>query len=424
MNRPHARLVPPALWLAALLAAWPAPGRGQQPPDPPTFPAGVPDVLKAADGTTIATAEQWRAVRRPELLEFFAREMYGRSPARPAAVLVEAEAPPAEMLGGKAIREQVAIRLNGRPDGRAIHLLLVRPKAATGPVPVFVAINFPGNHAITDDPGILESKVPMSGAGGKLGIAPRGTEARRWPLETLIDRGYAVATFARGDLDPDRKDGFADSIRADFPELQGRPDNFGAIAAWAWGMSRVLDYLETVPAIDVRRAVALGHSRLGKAALWAGANDERFAVVISNESGAGGAKLFRRAVGEDITRLNTVFPHWFCENFRKYNGRDAALPFDQHEVIALIAPRPVYVGSAQADRNADPEGEFAGAKLAEPAYRLLGADGLPAATWPPVGEPSMGRIGYHVRPGAHDVDPFDWACYLDFADKHLRAAKP
>jgi hypothetical protein len=410
-------------WLALLLAPT-APTMAQGVASS-SIPAGVPDPLVAASGAKITSAEEWRSVRRPELLELFAREMYGRSPGRPKGMTFVVEEGPAEALGGKAIRKQVAIRLDGRPEGRTIHLLIYRPKAARGPVPAFLGINFQGNQSIGDDPGIRESTVKMAGAGSKEGIFPRGSEGRRWPVGTILDRGYAVATFARGDLDPDRKDGFAESVRSDYPDLQNRGDNFSGIAAWAWGLSRAMDYLETDPAIDAGHVAAFGHSRLGKASLWAGATDERFALVISNESGAGGAKLFRRAMGEDIRKLNTNFPHWFCENFRKYIGQDAKLPFDQHEVIALIAPRPVYVGSAEKDLNADPEGEFAGAKSADPVYRFLGTDGLPADAWPPVGKPSMGRIGYHVRPGAHDVTDFDWANYLDFADKTLRpGSKP
>ena len=181
-----------------------------------------------------------------------------------------------------------------------------------------------------------------------------------------------------------------------------------------------MDALEKEPLIDSKRVAVFGFSRLGKAALWAGASDERFAMVLSNESGAGGAKLFHRGVGENIERLTSVFPHWYARNFKKYAGKDTELPFDQHMVISLIAPRPLYVGSAKEDTYADAEGEFTAAKAAEPVFRLLGAEGLPADAWPPVGTSVQGGIGYHVRPGKHDVLPFDWQQYLIFADKHLK----
>jgi hypothetical protein len=239
----------------------------------------------------------------------------------------------------------------------------------------------------------------------------------------MIDRGYAVATFYRGEIDPDTKDGFDQSLKAFYPELQNRGDNFSTIGAWAWALSRAMDYLVTDRALDPKRIAAFGWSRLGKAALWAGATDERFAAVISNESGAGGAKLFHRGVGEDIARLNTVFPHWFCSNFRKYNGHDKELPFDQHEVIALIAPRPVYVASAEQDAEADPEGEFATVKAAEPVYRLFGKQGLGADEWPPINHPVGRDLAYHVRTGGHDVKPYDWEQYLGFLDREIKARK-
>ncbi len=392
-------------------------------------PAGSLDPLIANDGSRIATPELWWKKRRPELMETFTREMYGRSPGRPEKMTFEIFDREPNALGGKATRIQIAIRPGGN-DGPRMDMLVYVPNNAKGPVPAFIGLNFWGNHAIHPDPGIRltdswveDNKQPYVDLAGvdkhKATDATRGINAKQWPVETIIARGYALATIYREDVAADHEPYFASGVHPLFPDYQKTDDNFGTIAAWAWSFSRALDALEKEPLIDSKRVAIFGFSRLGKAALWAGANDPRIAMVISNESGAGGAKLFRRGVGEDINRLNTHFPHWFARNFSKYNGRDKELPFDQHLVISLIAPRPVYVASAIEDKHSDPEGEFAGAKAAEPVYRLLGAEGLPCETWPPVGKSVQGGIGYHVREGKHDVLPVDWEHYLDFADRHL-----
>jgi len=392
--------------------------------------ADLPDPLVAFDGTKITSAAAWKEKRRPELLEFFTREMYGKSPGKPEKMSFEVFDRDKKALEGKATRIQIAIYPGGKPGPR-MDLLVYVPNEAKGPVPAFLGLNFWGNHAIHADPGIRLTEswvennrqpyVDLSAVNDhKATDATRGINAKQWPVEEILSRGYALATMYREDVAPDHEPYFSTGVPAIYPELQKGDDNWGTIGIWAWSMSRALDVLESEPSIDSKRVAAFGFSRLGKAALWAGACDERFAMTISNESGAGGAKLFHRGVGENITRLNTVFPHWFTRNFRKYMDKDTELPFDQHMVISLIAPRPVYVASAEEDKHADPEGEFAGAKAAEAVFKLLGAEGLPADTWPPIGTSVQGGIGYHVRPGKHDVTTFDWQQYLAFADKHLK----
>jgi (4-O-methyl)-D-glucuronate---lignin esterase len=387
----------------------------------------LPDPLTLNNGEKVTDAGTWTDKRRPEIMGLYRTHVYGRSPDRPQKLFYEVFDEDKNALGGTAIRKQVFISFGDDLDAPGMDMLMYLPKNVNGQAPVFICLNFDGNHTVNKDPNIKLGQVWSRVKGKnvqtqKADESDRGKNAGRFPLEDIISRGYGIATIYYGDLDPDFDDGFKNGVHGmmdDFTE-GGRPDDaWGAIGAWSWGLSLGMDYFEVNNNIDEKRVAVLGHSRLGKAALWAGAQDERFAVVISNESGCGGAAIFRRKIGETTRSINYLFPHWFCENFKQYIGDEKGLPVDQHMLIALIAPRPVYIASAELDFWSDPKGEFLGGRHADPVYRLLGTDGMTAEKMPLVGKPVRSTIGYHVRPGNHDINAYDWRLHMGFTDKHL-----
>ncbi|OUW75674.1 MAG: acetylxylan esterase [Saprospirales bacterium TMED214] len=391
----------------------------------------LPAALVSSDGSTVTTRAMWEASRRPEVLDFFAAEVYGRSPAA-CEIQHKVVSEKSDVINGKAIRREVDVTMLTGSRGTTMRLLIYTPKSSSK-VPVFIGLNFQGNHTIdaAKDISITKNWVRNRGEvkNNQATESTRGTAAGgRWPIETIVDRGYGLVTIYYGDIDPDFADGFQNGIHPQFEQQMTsipQGERWGSIAAWAYGLSRAVDYLEQDDAIDATRVAVIGHSRLGKTSLWAGATDPRFKLVISNNSGCGGAALSRRAIGETVERINTSFPHWFCDNYCKYNKNENACPVDQHMLIGLIAPRAVYVASATGDPWADPRGEFLSCVYADPIFRLLGTSGMggstPPAAFPTAESPiNSGQVGYHLRTGKHDVTDYDWAQYLDFADRHVK----
>ena len=382
----------------------------------------LPDPLETADGRRITTAAEWMNFRRAEILELFEKYEYGGILPRPDSLRFELLTEKHDALEGSAVRREVKIGCSMR-NGRefAFTILVYIPKNQSAPSPVFVGLNFKGNHNTTRETDVIPTGYRYP---GQLFEPERGVQYGRWIPDELVRQGFSSVTACYHDIFPDRADGAEDSALQLFVDESGKVPAIGekytVIGVWAWGLSRMLDYAESDPQLDARRAAVHGHSRLGKTSLWAGAVDPRFLMVISNCSGCGGGALHKRKIGENLSQhfqahREIGYPAWFMNETEKFIFREEDLPIDQHELLALIAPRPLAVGTATLDFNADPKGEFLACRAASEVYGLFGSAGLPAETMPEPDRNISGDISFHCHTGEHDQTPEDWAHYLELA---------
>lgn len=362
----------------------------------------LPPLLKTNAGMDVATVRDWRYVRRPEIMTLYEELVYGQIPSHYDAITFDVVNEDRQAIDGAATLKEVDVTVTRNQNRVTIRMNLFIPNDRPKPAPVFLLINHRSPENI--DP-------------------TREVKRDFWPVERVIPKGYAMASFHVGDVaDDDKETWHTDILQKLYPQQLDQPSGMKALGAWGWGAMRLMDYFERDPDINEHQVVLIGHSRGGKSALWTAAVDQRFAIVISNESGCGGAALYKREFSETIKLLNDVRPHWFCDNLEQYNGREADLPVDQHMLIAAIAPRPVYVGSAEEDLGADPKGEFLALKHGSAVYEKIFH--LPVDVpdqMPPVNQPIIeSYTGYHIRSGEHDLDLYDWDQYIKFADFHFR----
>jgi dienelactone hydrolase len=411
----------------ALLVTLPASSAAFPPPDKLPSRPGLPDPTVKFDDTKTTNKAEWESQRRPELRQLFEHYMYGRYPAKPEKLSAKVLFEDSKALDGKGTLREVEIRFD-KPDWPKLYLLIAVPNGKT-PAACFVGPNFGGNHLILADDRIHipESWVPGNGPGvkgNKATEAGRGKQPATWPLAEVVGRGYAVATFYCGDIQPDRPN-VVEGLRKVLPMTRGSDaaEATATIMSWAWGIHRAVDFLTTDKSIDAKRIAVVGHSRLGKTALLAGAFDDRIAVVIPHQAGCGGTAPSRQhdPKAESVARINKSFPHWFCDNFKAFGDDPTKLPFDQNCLVALCAPRPVLFTNAAEDLWANPSGQFDVLKAANPAYKLYGYDGLTAQKMPSADDPLIdSRLGYWIRAGQHSMLPTDWRVWMEFTDNWMK----
>jgi hypothetical protein len=367
-------------------------------------PYTLPDPLVLANGKPVKNADAWRRERRPEIIRAYETEIFGRVPARaPKVTWSVTGSEPAAREGAVSIKRVTGTTGEGANAPR-IPLTLYTPANAKGRVPVILLVNF--------------------GGGGS--AAPAGAPSGEPPVAAeILARGWGYATIFYQDIQPDRRTSLDEGIIA-FSRAPGQthgPEDWGAISAWAWGVSRTIDYLETDPLVDAKQIAVFGHSRIGKTALWASANDPRIAAIFVSCAGEMGSALSRRDFGETVDDMTQNFPWWFSGTFQKWAGRWNEMPVDAHMLIALSAPRPVFLTGGTRDQWADPVGMYLAAVAAGPVYRLLGKKDLGTSQpQPPALDVPLtrGDLGWHYHTGAHAATPEDWKAFLVFLDKYFK----
>lgn len=363
----------------------------------------LPDVLKTIDNKPVRARGTWEKVRRPEIVKLFEDNIYGQMPTTFDGIKFSKTTDDQPAMDGKAILKQVLIEVFKDAKTVQINLVLFVPTHAARPAPVFLLINNRGKE--NTDP-------------------TREQKSEFWPAEMVIDSGYAIAAFHVSDLAPDDKEGYVKGVLQLYPEQLTADNGMKAIGAWAWGANRAMDYFEKDADIDSKKVIVVGHSRGGKASLWAAAEDRRFAACVTNCSGNSGAALARRQFGERISRINATFPHWFNTNYKKFNDNEESLPVDQHMLIALVAPRPIYATNASKDLWADPKGTFLALKNAEKVYALYDVKSRLPKTPPGINEPVYkSKIAYHNREGEHNMTSYDWGNFINFANYNFGGRK-
>jgi hypothetical protein len=383
----------------------------------------LPDILKSLDGKAVTTAKQWTQQRRPELVKLFEENQFGKMPSRPQEMTFKVFDKGTPAFNGKATRKQVTVYFTKDTSDHKMNLLIYVPAAATKPVPLLMNISFAAYNQTIEDNGLLVNNIWKDGKRIK---ADQPTVFGKMNVEQFLDAGFGFATVYYGDIEPDFKDGIKYGIRSHYlkpGQTETASNEWGAIAAWSWGLARAMDYFETDKQIDSKRVALQGASRLGKTVLWAGVKDTRYKMVIASISGEGGAALSRRNYGETIRHISdpSRYLYQFAPNYHSYADNVSSMPVDAHMLVALMAPRPLLLQTGSTDYWSDPKGEFLSAVAAAPVYRLFNEKGPETKDMPAAGDTSllMNELGYYMHEGGHTVLPTDWTHIISYMKKYL-----